>query len=137
MDEQEMTKDSHSKYMCGILVSNMPSEEAALKSAKAMKNCPRLVASGVNSNMFFGVYILPNDMKWWLTIPEEKPELLGAITVQAYYTEQLLYPVDFKLRLSDSKSEISPCGTNCTTCPMREEQNCHGCPATVHYSENA
>jgi hypothetical protein len=111
----------------------MHSNEAALKFAEGMKNCPRLISSGVNSDQFIGVYILPRDMKWWLTIPEEKPELLGAKSVQSFFTEQLLYPSKFKLRLTGNKSEISPCGSNCSECPMREERNCSECPATIHY----
>jgi len=121
--------------MCGVLIARMPSKEKAAKSAKAMKNCPRLIASGVNSDVFIGVYIIPKDLTWWLKVPEEKPELLGAESVQSFFTESLMYPEKFELRLPETKSEIAPCGSNCLECPSKEEYQCPGCPATIHYPE--
>ncbi|TFG13490.1 hypothetical protein EU537_06390 [Candidatus Thorarchaeota archaeon] len=119
--------------VCGILIVEKESEKEALKSSNAMKECPRLIAVGTNGNTYYCVFIVPKDKTWWLEIPEAKPEILGAKSVKMYITEELVYPEEYELRLPEKKSEVSPCGSHCSTCPMVKENDCPGCPATTHY----
>ncbi|MBS3794102.1 MAG: hypothetical protein KGY80_04355 [Candidatus Thorarchaeota archaeon] len=104
---------STNKSTLGVMVAKMPTAKKAARNAESMKNCPRLLASGVRSNLFLGVFIAPEDMKWWFTLPEEKPDLLGADEVSITLVDQIAYPAEFQPHLPDELSETSPCGTNC------------------------
>lgn len=128
-----MPDENQVETVCGILIVEKETQEDAVNSSNAMKDCPRLIAVGTDQNRYYCVFIVPTDKTWWLEIPEAKPELLRAKTVKMYITEQLVYPEEYELRLPAEISEISPCGSNCSTCPMIEENDCPGCPATIHY----
>lgn len=136
MDSLKETGDTAANdNILGVMVAKMPTPQKAHENAKAMKNCPRLLASGTNSNVFIGVFILPHDMEWWLKIPEEKPDLLGAETVRISIAEHVVYGGGFQLRSPDETAEVSPCGSNCANCPQMEEVGCKGCPATTYYQQ--
>lgn len=122
--------------ICGIIISEASSTEEAKKMAEIMKNCPRLLTSGTTSKIFYAVYIVPEEKKWWLKYPEQNPEVIGAEKVWVHIVENLLYPEKFNLRLPKKKTSIAPCGANCQECPLRKEYDCDGCPATVHYRES-
>ena len=125
-------KIMHGKLI-GILIAKMESEEEAAKNADKMKNCPRLLASGTNSSTYYGVFIIPSEKRWWLEYPVEHPEVLGAEKIKLHLIENLITPIDFELELPKVKERITPCGSDCMQCPMREEYNCDGCPATVYH----
>lgn len=121
--------------ICGIIVSEMRSPEDAKRLAENMKNCPRLIASGTTSNVNYSVYIVPKDKLWWLKYPENDPAIIGAEKVHVQVVQNLIYPPDFSPKLTGRKAKTAPCGADCPTCPLREEHNCNGCPATVHYEQ--
>ena len=119
--------------LIGILIAKMESEEKAAKNAGKMKNCPRLLASGTNSSTYYGVFIIPFEKRWWLEYPVEHPEVMGAEKIELLLVENTITPSEFKHVLPESKGRISPCGSDCGNCPMRQEYNCDGCPATLYY----
>jgi len=119
--------------ICGVIVSKMPSPKEAKKLSKNMKNCPRLVVSGTTSNVNCSVYIVPKDKLWWLKYPEKNPAIIGAEKVRVQVIQNLIYPLNFSPRLPKKKAKIAPCGADCPTCPLREQYDCSGCPATIHY----
>jgi hypothetical protein len=131
---KDANDSSTAERILGVMVAKMPTAEKAVENAESMKNCPRLLACGIHSNVFLGVFIAPRNMEWWFALPEERPDLLGADKVSITIADQITYPEKFQLRLPDELGEISPCGTNCAKCPQMEEVGCKGCPATIHYS---
>ena len=123
------------KNICGIIIGETQSAEEARKLAKTMKNCPYLVASGTTSNKIYSVFIVPDKKEWWLKYPETNPKATALEKAWVYIIENVSYPEKFNLKLPKKKTEISPCGANCQTCPLKEEYDCSGCPATIHYKE--
>ena len=119
--------------LIGILFAKMESEEMAVQNSQKMKNCPRLLAAGTTSSTYFGIFILPIDKKWWLEYPVEHPEVLGAEEIQLHWIENIISPTDFEMNLPEEKGEITPCGSDCMQCPMREKYDCDCCPATVYH----
>ena len=73
------------------------------------------------------------DLCNWLKYPESDPAVTGMEKTQVFLAENVIYPEKFDLKISDQKTMISPCGANCEICHLRNEYNCSGCPATVHY----
>jgi len=55
---------------------------------------------------------------------------------EVFMVSELIVPKYINLRLipsNERKSEITPCGLNCCTCPRFNEHKCLGCPATKCY----
>lgn len=121
------------KEICGIIIGEACSVEEAGKLAETMKNCPYLVASGTTVNMIYSAYIVPKEKKWWLKYPETNPKATGVEKARVYMVENVSYPEKFDLKLPKKKTETAPCGANCQTCSLREEYDCNGCPATIHF----
>ena len=121
------------KNIYGIIVGEALSGEEAGELAEKMKNCPYLVASGTTAKRIYSVYIVPEEKKWWLKYPETNPKATGVEKAWVYIVENMFYPEKFNLKLPKKKTEIAPCGANCITCPLLEEYNCSGCPATTNY----
>jgi len=121
------------KNIFGIIVGEARSAEEAEKLAEMMKKCPYLVASGTTSNKTYSIYIVPEEKKWWLRYPETNPKSVGLESARVYIVENLTYPEKFDWKLPKKKTKTAPCGADCQTCPLREEYDCSGCPATIHY----
>jgi hypothetical protein len=121
------------RIICGIVIGEASSAEEAKRLAETMENCPNLVASGTSSNKLYSVYIVPEEKKWWLKYPETDPKATGLEKARVYIVQNLLYPEKFTFRMPEKKTETAPCGANCQTCPLREEYDCSGCPATTNH----
>lgn len=119
----------------GIIIGETSSPEEAERHAEIMKNCPNLVALGTTSNTIYSVYVVPAEKEWWLIYPETNPKETGLEKASVYIIKNVSYPKKFAPRLSEKKTETTPCGANCKTCPLREQYNCNGCPSTIHYKE--
>ena len=120
------------RNICGIIVGETLSAEEAGELAEIMKNCPYLVASGTTANMIYSVYVVPEEKKWWLKYPDTNPKATGVEKAWVYIVENVPYPEKFDLKLPKEKTEIAPCGANCQTCPLLDEYDCSGCPATTN-----
>ena len=121
------------KRVCGIIVGEALSAEEAGELAEKMKNCPYLVASGTTANMVYSVYVVPEEKRWWLKYPEVNPQATGVEKAWVYIVENVFCPEKFNLRLPKKKTEIAPCRATFQTCPLLEEYDCSGCPATTNY----
>jgi hypothetical protein len=124
------------KNICGIMIGETTSEEKAENQTKAMKNCPYLISGGFNSNIFHYVFIVPEEKKWWLEYPAKNPEVIGAEKIKLNVMTNVVKPDKFELILPREKAKTSPCGSSCENCPMRSENHCAGCPATIYFKEN-
>jgi hypothetical protein len=109
----------------GILKLTMISNKKAIETAQNMQGCPKLIASGVTENTYWGIYIIDRTQEWWILHPSENPDLLGAEHIESYVLNQPFYPKQI-----EPKDEFTaPCGSMCANCPNIERFNCPGCPA--------
>ncbi|NHI83574.1 MAG: hypothetical protein EAX81_04670 [Candidatus Thorarchaeota archaeon] len=115
------------------MIVEMPSVELAERNAQKMRNCPRLILSGFTSNFAYNLFIISERERWWAEYPAEHPEVLGAKSVHLEIVENLLHPDESRMSLPVERFEVAPCGSDCGSCPSREEFDCQGCPATIHY----
>lgn len=122
--------------ICGIMIGETTSEEKTKKQTQAMKNCPYLISGGYSSNTFHYVFIVPEEKKWWLEYPVMNPEVIGAERIKLEIIINVVKPDKFELILPKEKSKISPCGSSCESCPMRLDNHCAGCPATIYFEES-
>jgi hypothetical protein len=119
------------KDILGIFVSKYDTAAKAKGVVAAMKNCPHLVLAGTAGNTASMSFIVPESLRWWFEGPAENPDLLGAKKVSVFIIDEIAYPDRFEPRLPETKLEAPPCGSNCLECPMRQQHDCPGCPATV------
>ena len=114
------------------MIGETTSEEKTRQQTKAMKNCPYLLSGGYSSNTFHYVFIVPKEKKWWLEYPVKNPEVIGAEKINLELMRNIIKPEKFEMILPEEKSKTSPCGSSCKNCPMRLENHCVGCPATIY-----
>ena len=119
--------------ICGIFVTEYDSKDKARAVVESMKNCPHLIMAGVTGERTSMVFIVPESLRWWFEVPADNPETFGAKTMKVFIFDDIVYPEEFKIRLPELKGETPPCGSKCGECPMHEQYNCPGCPATVSY----
>lgn len=119
------------KNILGIFVTEYDSPAKAKGVVAAMKNCPHIVVAGTSANIVSMSFIVPESLRWWFEGPADNPELLGAKKVDVFIIDEIAYPERFDPHLPERKLKKPPCGSNCLECPMREEHDCPGCPATV------
>jgi len=124
------------KNICGIITLEIRSVEDARKLSQQMKDCPNLLTSGTTGKTIYSVYLVPEEKRWWLTYPEDHPEIAGAERARVQVMDNLIYPKKFAMRVPSNKTTVAPCGADCSTCPLREQYACCGCPATIHYQEH-
>ncbi len=65
-----------------------------------------------------------------------KPEVIGAENIKLEIMTNMVKPDKFELFLPREKTETSPSGSSCENCPMRSENHCTGCPATIYFEES-
>ena len=123
------------RNICGIVIGKTSSPEEAIKRAENMKNCPNLMVLGTNSNMIYYVFTVPSEKEWWLRYSETNPKETGLQKATAHIVKNVLYPEEIAIIPPEKKTDTAPCGANCKTCLLREQYNCSGCPATIHYQE--
>ncbi len=123
------------KNICGIIIGETSSPEEANKLAENMKNCPNLIILGTTLNMIYFVFTVPSEKEWWLRYSETNPKETGLQKATAHIVKNMLHPEEIAIILPEKKTDTAPCGANCKTCPLREQYNCSGCPATIHYQE--
>jgi hypothetical protein len=116
------------------MIGETSSEEKAKKRTTAMRNCPYLLSGGFSSYRFHYVFIVPEKKKWWLEYPAKNPEVIGAENIKLEIMENIVKPDKFEFIIPIEKSKVSPSGSSCESCPMRLENQCDTCPATI-YSE--
>jgi len=120
------------KLICALLNGEAKDKEKAKHIAESYKNCPYINFMATKENLFFATFFLPEKQRWWIEYIEEKPkETFGLEKAKVIIVNDVEYPKRLKMRLSKKPRTISPCGTNCKTCPSYEKCLC--CPATIFY----
>jgi hypothetical protein len=113
------------------LLGNAATEDKAEQLARNMQNCPYIALYIAQKSLITGVFVLPKEKRWWIEIPQERPELLGLEHLEIFFPEQLDVSSPWSRGAVHPTLSTAPCGSNCTTCPYYQAQ-CHGCPATIY-----
>ena len=124
--------DATSQALTAVLLGNAPSTEAAAAIARQMQGCPYVASYRSHGDMVIGVFALPPEKRWWIELPQERPELLGLERVAVFVTEQVHAKSPWTAGAVQATADTAPCGSDCRSCPQYGER-CNGCPATVHY----
>jgi hypothetical protein len=120
------------KMICALLFGEAKTEEKAKQIAESYKNCPYIHLMATKENQLFASFFLPEKQRWWIEYVEKKPkETFGLENAEVTFVEDVQYPTQLKMRLPEEPQKISPCGSDCYTCPAYEK--CLGCPATIFY----
>jgi len=120
------------ELVCALLLGEAETREKAEQIAKRYKNCPYISFMAIRENQLFAAFFLPRRQRWWIEYVEKKPkETFRLERAKVTVVDHVYYPEQLKMRLPNEPLEVSPCGTNCGTCPAY--QKCLGCPATLFY----
>jgi hypothetical protein len=120
------------KMICALLFGEARTEEKAKQIAQSYRNCPYIDLMATRENQLFATFFLPEKQKWWIEHVAEKPkETFGLENVTVKLIEEVQYPTHLSMHLPEEQQRISPCGSDCCTCPAYEK--CLGCPATIFY----
>lgn len=123
------------KLICALLFGKAETEKKSKHIARSYENCPYINFMATKENQVFAAFFLPEKQRWWIEYTEKKPrETFGLEKAKVVIVDTVQYPKRLKMRLSKKPQRISPCGSNCDTCPAYEK--CFGCPATVYYKHN-
>lgn len=118
--------------ICALLVGEAETQKKAEHIARSYENCPYINLIATKENQLFATFFLPERQRWWIEYVERKPrETFGLEKAKVTIVDGVQYPKQLKMRLRRKSRKISPCGTNCRTCPAYEK--CLGCPATIFY----
>ncbi len=110
-------------YKASVVIKEKESHEEAVREAMRFKNCPRLLAYGLDGNRVISFFMAPDDHEWWINFSELFPDSKS----QTLMIDEVYYP--FKPREVEF-SEKPPCGADCSGCPQVEINGCEGCIAT-------
>ncbi|MCW3992149.1 MAG: hypothetical protein NWE79_05530 [Candidatus Bathyarchaeota archaeon] len=115
----------------GILYMEYDSPEAAEKSARRYGGCPHVAFWATKGSSAYIVLAVNENKKFWAEYVSEHPrETFGGVKADLVFPDKVYAPLPQR-KPPGELLEISPCGSDCATCPAYD--NCPGCPATVHY----
>jgi hypothetical protein len=109
-------------YRASVVIREKKTEKEAIAEAEHFKHCTFLLAYGLNENQIISVFMAPQEYEWWINFSELFPESDS----ETIMIKDVYYPFEPReIKHSDSP----PCGADCSTCGLREENNCKGCIA--------
>ena len=122
------------KLISALFVGQAETFEGAKYLAEKYQNCPYIHFLPTKESQLFATYFLPVKQRWWIETIERKPkETIGLEKAKVTFLNDVYYPEKLKMKLSEESRDISPCGSNCASCPYYEE--CSGCPATTFFKK--
>ena len=118
-----------SASLWALLQIRYASEKAADDSGRRYGACPHLAFWAVDGTEARVVLHLSEEKRFWAEyIAEHSEETFGGEVAALTFFDRVHRSPE--PRHSEELSDISPCGSNCATCPAYE--SCPGCSATVH-----
>jgi len=115
----------------GVLYMEYDSPEAAERGARRYGVCPHVTFWATEGSKAYIVLAVDEAKRFWAEYIGEHPkETFGGVKADLVFVDEVYAPLP-GMRIPDELLEISPCGSNCATCPAYD--TCPGCPATVHY----
>lgn len=118
--------------LCAILAGNAATWEKAEEIARASQGCPYVALYVATDRLVVGVFALPPSRRWWIELPQHRPELLGLETAVVQVTDRIDASSPWARGTVEPVLSVAPCGTDCGACPQYG-QRCRGCPATTYY----
>lgn len=118
--------------LCAVLLGLAATPEAAAEQARISARCPYVASYLAEKCMTVGVYVLPENKRWWIEIPAHHPELLGLVRASLAFMD---FPdAESAWSRGDTRPELvqPPCGSDCSHCPQYQTR-CAGCPASQFY----
>lgn len=117
----------------GILHIMYPSREAAERSTERYKDCPHVFFWATEGHDAYVMLALEEEQRFWAEYIRDHPErTFGGTKAELVFAEKV-YHLEPSMRIPDGLGDVSPCDSNCASCPSYGNP-CGGCPATVHYS---
>lgn len=98
-----------------------------------MRECPHVVSMYTvrgDEERVFIVFALPPERLWWVTMQSERPQVIGARSVELTFLDNA-WPSQLYLPASVREGS-PPCGAKCETCPQYKKR-CSGCPSSSMY----
>lgn len=118
---------SDSKF-CAILLGMAATKEAAGELNRLSSTCPYVANTCTNGPLTTGVYVLPEEKRWWIEIPAQQPHLLGLDKAWLVYANCPEASSPWSRGEVMAEMEETPCKSDCSSCPHYETK-CSGCPA--------
>ena len=117
----------------GILLGNTNTSEKAAEMAETFRPCPYCVSYQSSGNTLIGVFVIPEDHKWWLESVAENPEgTMSLKSAEAFFPEAIDASSPWSRGEVEPILEQAPCSAECQKCPVYENP-CQGCPSTRDY----
>jgi len=109
-------------YLASVVIREKKTAKEAEKESERFKHCPFLLAYGLNGKQIISVFMAPQEYEWWINYTKLFPESDS----ETIMIKDVYYPFEPReIKYADSP----PCGADCSTCELREENNCKGCIA--------
>lgn len=122
---------SMTEMLCGILHMEYDSPEAAEKSVRKYWKCPCVTFWATKGSDAYIILVVPEAERYWAEYVAEHPrQTFGGGKAELVFADKVYRP-ELEMNIPDELGDVSPCGSNCATCPGYS--TCTGCPATVHY----
>ncbi|MDH5448788.1 MAG: hypothetical protein OEY24_00785 [Candidatus Bathyarchaeota archaeon] len=100
--------------------------------AESYRNCPYINLIAIKENQLFATYFLPERQRWWIESIEKNPlNTIGLEKARVTIVDNIYYPRELRMQLPKNPQDVSPCESNCETCPYYGK--CTGCPATIFH----
>lgn len=118
--------------LCAVLLGLSENPQAAADHARNSIRCPYVAHYSAEGCLTVGVYVLPENKRWWIEIPAQRPELLGLVRASLAFMD---FPdVESAWSRGDTRPELvqPPCGSDCEHCPQYQLR-CAGCPASQFF----
>ena len=118
------------KPLCAVLIGAAPDEKSAEEYIQFTRACPYVACCQRAGQTVMSLYVLPEEKRWWIEIPAQRPDLLGLQQVSLTFVDHA--PASSAWSRGETRPEAAtpPCGSDCSTCPYYS-QPCAGCPASV------
>ena len=102
--------------------------EKATSSARRFKDCPKVHFWANNGKDAYIILKVPQGGTFWSDYIRDNPgATFGGDSASLTYVTELVKPETIKIDDAKIPGDVSPCGSNCSTCPTLSR--CGGCPA--------
>ncbi len=131
----DQNKGCQKAVYCAFLGKAANAQIAEQKKAN-MVDCPYVTYYEPLGDQIYAFFTIPENHRWWLTMLEDQPELLGLEAVRVGFMDQLIEKgPSSPWSRGETKPVLdrTPCDCFCPECGQYQK-NCEGCPASKAYS---
>lgn len=108
---------SKAEMLCGLLHMEYDSPEAAERSVRKYWKCPHVAFWAAKGSEAQIILVVPEAMRHWAEYIGENPrQTFGGVKADLVFAGKVYRP-ELEVNIPDELVGLSPCGTNCATCP--------------------